>query len=531
MLRQAQHEDVVPGLTLSLSKGEAPVRAAASEAWPAGLLPCNMAAIPLEMAMSEIPEPSGKPVNPASNLPELTVSELAHRVKAVVEDQFGLVRVRGEISKMTRPASGHLYLTLKDDKAVLESVCWRGTVGRIGVLPQEGSEVVCVGRLTTYPGRSQYQLIIERIELAGIGALMALLDQRRRKLMAEGLFAAERKRPLPYLPAVVGVITSPTGAVIHDILHRLRERFPRHVLLWPVAVQGAGAAEQVAAAIAGFNRLVPGGAPPRPDVLIVARGGGSIEDLWAFNEEIVVRAAAASAIPLISAVGHETDTTLIDFASDRRAPTPTAAAEMAVPVRLDLMADLTALAQRLDRGVRRWLADRRTAVLALARGLRGPRQALHLATQRLDDIGSRLPRALAAAVRARAARLDAAAAGLRPALLRRDLGERRRRLDDLSRALPRAWGRRFKESVTALGERARVLESLSYRRTLERGFAVLRAEGGHPIVTAAAARPGMAVDIEFKDGHRGARIAGQAGDAGAKPKRSRSGGGEQGSLL
>ncbi len=480
------------------------------------------------MPMSEIPPNPDTPARPASNLPELSVSELAHRIKAVVEDQFGLVRVRGEISKLTRPASGHLYLTLKDERAVLEAVCWRGTLGRIGAMPQEGAEVVCVGRLTTYPGRSQYQLVIERIELAGVGALMALLDQRRRTLAAEGLFAAERKRPLPYLPAVVGVITSPTGAVIHDILHRLRERFPRHVLLWPVAVQGAGAAEQVAAAIAGFNRLSPRGAPPRPDVLIVARGGGSIEDLWAFNEEIVVRAAAASNIPLISAVGHETDTTLIDFAADRRAPTPTAAAEMAVPVRLDLMADVAALAQRLDGGVRRWLGERRTGLTALARGLRGPRQALHLATQRLDDIGLRLPRALAAAVRARAARLGAAAAGLRPRLLRRDLVERRRRLDDVAHALPRAWRRGFKESVTALGERGRVLESVSYRRTLERGFAVVRAQGGRPIVAAADARPGLAVAIEFKDGRRAARMAGQPEDL--NPKRPRADEDDQGKL-
>ncbi|MEQ9045310.1 MAG: exodeoxyribonuclease VII large subunit, partial [Sneathiellaceae bacterium] len=282
----------------------------------------------------------------ASNLQEWTVGEISLRLKRSVEDAFGLVRVRGEISGFKRAGSGHLYLTLKDDQAVLDAVCWRGTAARLGVMPEDGMEVVCIGKLTTFPGRSKYQMVIERMELAGLGALMALLEQRRQALAAEGLFAAERKRPLPYLPAVIGVVTSPTGAVIRDILHRLRERFPCHVLVWPVLVQGDAAAGQVAAAIRGFDAIAPGGPVPRPDVLIVARGGGSLEDLWAFNEEIVVRAAADCRIPLISAVGHETDTTLIDHASDRRAPTPTAAAEIAVPVRLDLAEDLASLGSR-----------------------------------------------------------------------------------------------------------------------------------------------------------------------------------------
>ena len=275
-----------------------------------------------------------------SNLPEYTVSELSLALKRSIEDGFGQVRVRGEISGFKRHGSGHCYFALKDTDAVLDAVCWRTTAIRLDLKPEDGMEVVCSGRLTTYPGRSKYQLVVDRIELAGKGALLRLLEERRLRLAAEGLFAAERKQKLPFLPAVIGIVTSPTGAVIRDILHRLADRFPRHVLIWPVAVQGEGAAAQVAAAIDGFNRLTAGGSVPRPDLIIVARGGGSLEDLMAFNEEIVVRAAAASAIPLISAVGHETDTTLIDHASDRRAPTPTAAAEMAVPVRLDLVADL-----------------------------------------------------------------------------------------------------------------------------------------------------------------------------------------------
>ncbi|MBV9198707.1 MAG: exodeoxyribonuclease VII large subunit, partial [Alphaproteobacteria bacterium] len=288
-----------------------------------------------------------------TNLTEYTVSELARALKRSIEENFAYVRVRGEITGWKRHSSGHCYLCLKDSEAVLDAVCWRTTAMRLGIRPEDGMEVVCSGRLTTFPGRSKYQLIIETIELAGIGALLKLLEDRRRRLAAEGLFAPERKKQLPYLPEVIGIVTSPSGAVIRDVLHRLSDRFPRRVLLWPVAVQGEGAAAQVAAAITGFNRLAEGGAVPRPQLIIVARGGGSLEDLMPFNEEIVVRAAAASKIPLISAVGHETDTTLIDHASDWRAPTPTAAAEMAVPVRLDLIADLGGKSSRLSAGLSR----------------------------------------------------------------------------------------------------------------------------------------------------------------------------------
>src|SRR5580658_2533674 len=294
--------------------------------------------------MTGTPFPAAAPARP--NLPEFTVSELSAALKRRIEESFSYVRVRGEISGFKRHSSGHCYLALKDAEAVLDAVCWRGTALRLQVKPEDGMEVVCTGRLTTFPGRSKYQLVIESMELAGIGALLKILEERRKRLAAEGLFAAERKKKLPFLPRVIGVITSPSAAVIRDILHRLGDRFPRHVLLWPVAVQGEGAAEQVVAAIEGFNRLTPGGRVPRPDLLIVARGGGSLEDLMAFNEESVVRAAAASLIPLISAVGHETDTTLIDFASDMRAPTPSAAAELAVPVLTDLNSQLADFARR-----------------------------------------------------------------------------------------------------------------------------------------------------------------------------------------
>src|SRR3954468_2836044 len=302
------------------------------------------------------------------NLPEYTVSELSQALKRAIEDGFGFVRVRGEVSGWKRHASGHCYFALKDSDSVLDAVCWRGTASRLDVRPEDGMEIICSGKLTTYAGRSKYKLVVERIELAGVGALLKLLEERRQLLMAEGLFAAERKKKLPFLPEVIGIVTSPTGAVIRDILHRLADRFPRRVLLWPVAVQGEGAAAQITAAIEGFNRIEAGGLVPRPDLLIVARGGGSIEDLMAFNEEIVVRAAAASLIPLISAVGHETDTTLIDHASDRRAPTPTAAAEMAVPVRLDLIGELGGRAARLAGGLSRLLTESRLDLAGLGAG-------------------------------------------------------------------------------------------------------------------------------------------------------------------
>src|ERR1700691_1643065 len=330
--------------------------------------------------------------SPTINLPEYTVSEIAALLKRTVEQAFPYVRVRGEISGLRRPSSGHLYLSLKDEEAVLDAVAWRGT--RLGLKPEDGMKVICTGRLTTYPGRSRYQLVVESMELAGVGALLKLLEERKRRLAAEGLFDAARKKKLPFLPDVIGVVTSPSGAVIRHILHRLADRFPRRVLIWPAAVQGEGAAQQVADAIQGFNRLEPGGTPPRPDLIIVARGGGSLEDLMPFNEEVVVRAAAASLIPLISAVGHETDVTLIDFAADRRAPTPTAAAEMAVPVRAELMVDVNSLARRALASWQRNQDARRSELRAAARALPDADEVLALPRQRLDHAALGLRRAL-----------------------------------------------------------------------------------------------------------------------------------------
>ncbi|WP_395010644.1 exodeoxyribonuclease VII large subunit, partial [Devosia sp.] len=322
-------------------------------------------------------------VMPLTNAPEFTVSELSQAVKRTVEDEFGHVRVRGEISGFRgQHSSGHAYFTLKDENASIDAVVWKSSWPRLLFKPEEGLEVIATGRLTTFPRSSKYQIVIEQIEPAGAGALMMLLEERRKKLAAEGLFDKARKRALPYLPRVIGVVTSPTGAVIRDILHRLADRFPSHVLVWPVRVQGETCAPEVVAAIAGFNRLPPDGPIARPDLLIVARGGGSIEDLWGFNEEAVVRAVVASAIPVISAVGHETDTTLIDYAADLRAPTPSAAAEAAVPVRTELVAYVDDLGHRARNGIRRGLVAERDRLRAAAGQLPRPLDLLAVAGQR-----------------------------------------------------------------------------------------------------------------------------------------------------
>src|SRR4051794_25714038 len=337
------------------------------------------------------------PMNePRLNIVEVTVSELSMALKRTIEDSYGYVRVRGELGKVSYHSNGHIYLDLKDDKACLAGVVWRTAAPRIKLKLEAGLEVVVTGRITTFPGQSKYQIVIETLEPAGLGALMALVEERKKKLAAEGLFDAARKQLLPFLPAVIGVVTSPTGAVIRDILHRLGDRFPRHVIVWGVRVQGEGSAAEVAAAIHGFNAIVAGGAIPKPDLLIVARGGGSLEDLWSFNEESVVRAAAASMIPLISAVGHETDVTLIDFASDKRCPTPTAAAECAVPVRSDLLAQIDSLARRHFSSWARGQESRRNELRAAARALPAPAELLALPRQRLDAAAGSLPRALKA---------------------------------------------------------------------------------------------------------------------------------------
>ncbi len=450
---------------------------------------------------------------PGANLPEYTVSELSLALKRSVEENFSHVRVRGEISGFKRHGSGHCYFALKDAEAVLDAVCWRQTAIRLPIKPEDGMEVVCTGRLTTYPGRSKYQLVIDSIALAGVGALLKILEDRRQRLAAEGLFAAERKKKLPYLPEVIGIVTSPSGAVLRDILHRLADRFPRQVLVWPVAVQGEGAAAQVAAAIEGFNRLPADGPKDnslrRPDLIIVARGGGSLEDLMPFNEEIVVRAAAASAIPLISAVGHETDTTLIDHASDRRAPTPTAAAEMAVPVRLDLIAELGGKAARLTGGLSRLFTERRLQLGGLARGLPDPQDLLGAAAQRLDDRTERLRLAIAARFGAARQRLDLAAARLRPAALAADVGRARARLADVEPRLVAAMARALAASHDALDNFTGRLATHSERHEslLARGYVVVRDAAEKVITDAVKVRPNAALELEFYDGKVGA-IAG-----------------------
>ena len=401
------------------------------------------------------------------------MSELSAALKRTVEDGFAHVRVRGEISGFKRVASGHCYFTLKDDAACIDAVIWRGSAAALRFQPEDGIEVVATGKLTTYPARSRYQIVVERLELAGQGALMALLDKRRRALAAEGLFDEGRKRPLPFAPRKIGVVTSPTGAVIRDILHRLEDRFPTHVTLWPVPVQGEGAAEKVAAAIAGFNAM----AEP-PDLIIVARGGGSIEDLWAFNEEVVVRAVAGSAVPVISAVGHETDTTLCDYAADRRAPTPTAAAEMAVPVRAELLAQVRELGARGERCARRTAERAGEQLQALLRHWPEREALLAPQQQRLDDLAERLPRGLRGRLDRARGELGHAAGALRPGLLV-------------------AAHRRASERLTALW---RVAELAHPERPLEKGYALVTDRTGRVLISAAAAREAKALNLRFRDG-------------------------------
>ena len=477
------------------------------------------------------------------NVAEYTVSELSAALKRTLEDAYGYVRVRGEISGFKKHSSGHCYFALKDDAACMDAVCWRSTALRLSFRPQDGLEVVATGRITTFPSRSKYQLIVDRLAPAGLGALMALLEQRKKQLAAEGLFDGARKKRLPFLPEVIGIVTSPSGAVIRDMLHRLAERFPRRVLLWPVAVQGEFAAEQIAAAIAGFNALPETGPVPRPDVLIVARGGGSLEDLWAFNEEVVVRAAAASRIPLISAVGHETDTTLIDYAADRRAPTPTAAAELAVPVRAELAHRLAQLDHRMFHGMKRELGQQQHRLVGLARGLPDPLVLLGHAAQRLDELAERLPHALHARIERCLLHVRGLAARLRsPAQLLQDTARHlasrfdrlayhvggfvrdhtrqlerlagRLSLDELRARLPRhastlaglaarqdhAATRALRGAEQRLASASSLLASLSYEGVLARGFALVRDDRGQLVASAVRARGETALEIQFHDG-------------------------------
>lgn len=481
------------------------------------------------------PDPQNKAADgpPDGNAHEFSVSEISFALKRTVEDQFGHVRVRGEITGYRGPhSSGHCYFGLKDDKARIDAVIWKGNFSKLRFKPEEGMEAIATGKLTTYPGSSKYQIVIEHLEPAGAGALMALLEERRKKLAAEGLFAAERKRALPYLPEVIGVVTSPTGAVIRDILHRLQDRFPRHVIVWPVRVQGETSAAEVAAAIRGFNTMEKGGRLPRPDVLIVARGGGSIEDLWSFNEEIVVRAAAESAIPLISAVGHETDTTLIDFASDRRAPTPTAAAEMAVPVRAELIADIRDRATRLMRAETRLVDRFRSELAGLARGLPKLADLIALPRQRFDTAADRLGRALIRAAEVKGAALHRIEGRLSERPIRQRIANERKALPQLLERLGRAEKRQLGDLSRRLDGHAKLLESYSYHGVLKRGYAVVRDAEGKPVRAAEGQKAGAALEIEFADDRLGVVVA-PGGAAKPEPKKTapKKLDGKQGSLL
>ena len=434
-------------------------------------------------------------------------------LKRTVEDRFGHVRLRGEISGWKRAASGHAYLCLKDENALIDAVMWKGTAGRIAFAPEDGLDVIVTGKLTTYPGRSKYQIVIESMELAGEGALMQLFERLKSKLAAEGLFDPAKRRPIPMLPAVIGVVTSPTGAVIRDILHRLADRFPSRVILWPVLVQGDGAAAQVAAAVRGFGALPAGGEVPRPDVLIVARGGGSIEDLWAFNEEIVVRAVAESPIPVISAVGHETDTTLCDFAADLRAPTPTAAAEMAVPVRAELMAQVDEYGARLQRCVSRGLERARERLEAQRRLLPRPDVLLAQARQRADDLGDRLRRGLSHRLSVARHELADVACALRPSLLETQMERARQKLA-AARLAPLLLERKLGEAKRQLEGLWRLALTLNPDAPLSRGFVRVMA-GGRLIRTREEACATGVVTLHFRDGEVPATIG--AGDPPPSP--------------
>lgn len=490
----------------------------------------------------------------ASNAYEFTVSELAFSLKRSIEEQFGHVRVRGELGRVTIAKSGHCYLDVKDDKAVINSIIWKGVMGRLSMRPEEGMEVICEGKLSTYPGRSNYQLIIDKMELAGAGALMALFEKRKAALAAEGLFDAGRKVDLPFLPKTIGVVTSPTGAVIRDILHRIEDRFPSHVLVWPVLVQGDKAAEQIAGAITGFNHA-EGFA--RPDVLIVARGGGSLEDLWCFNEEIVVRAAAASTIPLISAVGHETDWTLIDYAADYRAPTPTGAAEVAVPVRADYLETLADYDLRLARSLRRNVGENKNKLAAarlprLETVLSAPQQKLDLASarlprpermftplqQRLALAGSKLPSlgrildgpaqrlALAASklpslkqiLEQPAQRLATVSLGLRPNELQRAHSRRTEQVGALEKAADRAAQQKLETLSSRLAKAGQLLDAYSYQGVLARGYALVLDSEGQVVRSQSGVSGGERLDIRFHDGDVSAVATGAAKPKPVKPK-------------
>lgn len=487
-------------------------------------------------------EPETKPGPDKGNLGELSVTELSMALKRTVEDRFGLVRVRGEISGYRGAhGSGHCYFALKDDRSRLEAVIWRGNFTRLQAKMAEGLEVVATGKLTTFPGSSKYQIVVENVEPAGAGALMALLEERKRKLAAEGLFAEERKQLLPFMPMVIGVVTSPTGAVIRDVLHRIADRFPLHVIVWPVRVQGETSGQEVAAAINGFNAIESGSGLTRPDLIIVARGGGSIEDMWGFNDEAVVRAAANSMIPLISAVGHETDWTLIDLAADRRAPTPTGAAEIAVPVKSELEALVATLAARLQAGTRRALEGARAGLFAARRGLGSPDSILSGPRQRFDTASARLGRGMEMALIRRRRSFEAIAGRLSRRQLEDRLDFTRQRLAQSSQRLAaslmlstRRKGEDWRKLAARMNHRPlqritiiarqrlestwRLAASLSHEKVLERGFALVRDKTGKAVTSSAQLAAGESFRLQMRDGSLDA-VAGAKVGAGEQSAR------------
>ncbi len=456
-----------------------------------------------------------------TNALELTVSELSFSLKKMVEDQFGYVRVRGELGRVSRPASGHIYLDLKDDKAVLNGVIWKGVASRLKHRPEEGLEVIASGKLTTFPGSSKYQIVIDNIEPAGAGALMALLEERKKKLAGEGLFEENRKQLLPYLPKVIGVVTSPTGSVVRDVLHRLKDRFPLHVLVWPVRVQGENCAGEVSKAIDGFNAFKTGGDLPRPDIIIVARGGGSIEDLWGFNEEVVVRAAAQSQIPLISAVGHETDWTLLDLVADIRAPTPTAAAEMAVRVRADLDAKIATLTARHRAGIRRTLDTQKNHLRAAERGLSTPQSLLDIPRQRFDNIAQRLGQGLAMAASKKRAGYERIAARLSWHGLSGRVTINTEKIEGIDQRITRAVRQLLDNAGARLEQANRLLGSLSYMNVLDRGFAVIMDEKGKAVTATSSLHANTLINIRMKDGEVTARTLGTSSSTPKQPAAKR----------
>ncbi len=462
-----------------------------------------------------------------SNIPEFSVSELAFSLKRTIEDNYARVRVRGELSRISIPKSGHMYTSLKDEKSVIDAVCWKGVLSKLSIKPEEGLEVICIGRITTYSARSNYQLIIESMELAGEGALLKMLEDRKKRLATEGIFAAEKKQPIPFLPQRIGVVTSPTGAVIRDILHRLNDRFPRHVMVWPVKVQGEGADKEITAAINGFNMLPDN---QKPNVIIVARGGGSLEDLMPFNEENVVRATGNSKIPIISAVGHETDTTLIDYAADLRAPTPTGAAEMAVPVRLNLIAQIADNENRLINGARRMLSENRHKLDTLAAKLGDPAHLLELKTQQIDHASDRLDHSFKNYISVK--KNDFLKKSAYIPSPKQNIKLAGNALNLCVERMERYKTRTIENKHIKLKQMQEKLELLSFENVLKRGYVVVRDENDRPVTHASSLSNGENVNLQFRDNQRvSAIINGDKKATYTKKTRTKTDSQDQGSLF